>query len=137
RHGRHRRRDRPEARHRRSHRVGRGRAAHGRTDHRPGGGGAAVAAPEKRSGGMTMHVALISRDKPGHLQLRLDTRPTHLEFLKALNAEGRIAFAGPLVGPDGNPNGSLVVFIAESVEEAKEIAARDPYAQAGLFAEVV
>lgn len=83
-----------------------------------------------------MYVALMCRDKPGHLQTRQDTRPAHIEFLKALNAEGKIAFAGPLVGADGNPNGSLVVLQVESIGEAEEIASRDPYAEAGLFEQV-
>ena len=83
-----------------------------------------------------MHVALICKDKPGHLQVRLDTRPAHVEFLKALNAEGKIAFAGPMIGADGNPDGSLVVLNVDSVVTAKEIAAQDPYAKAGLFATV-
>jgi uncharacterized protein YciI len=80
-----------------------------------------------------MYVALICRDKPGLLQVRLDTRPAHVEFLKGLSAEGRIAFAGPMIGADGNPNGSLVVLDVESIEVAREIAAQDPYAKAGLF----
>ena len=80
-----------------------------------------------------MYVALICRDKPGHLQVRLDTRPAHVEFLKGLDADGRIAFAGPMIGEDGNPDGSLVVLSVDTVDAAKEIAARDPYAKAGLF----
>ena len=35
-----------------------------------------------------MLFALICNDKPGHLQVRLDTRPAHVAFLNALNAEG-------------------------------------------------
>jgi uncharacterized protein len=83
-----------------------------------------------------MHVALICRDKPDHLQVRMDTRPAHVEFLNRLNAEGKLALAGPLVGEDGNPNGSLVVLKLESLDEAKALAAEDPYAKAGLFADV-
>lgn len=83
-----------------------------------------------------MHVALICKDKPGHLQVRLDARPAHVEFLNRLNAEGRLAFAGPFLGEDGKPTGSLVVFAVESIDEAKALAAEDPYAKAGLFAEV-
>ncbi len=83
-----------------------------------------------------MHFAFLCKDKPGALQVRLDTRPEHLDYLNALNAEGRLAFAGPFVGDDGKPTGSLVVVAAETIEEAREIAANDPYAKAGLFAEV-
>lgn len=83
-----------------------------------------------------MHVALICRDKPGHLQTRLDNRPAHVEFLNRLNAEGRLAFAGPFLGDDGKPTGSLVVLSVASIDEAGALAADDPYAKAGLFAEV-
>jgi len=83
-----------------------------------------------------MHVALICRDKPGHLQTRLDARPAHVEFLNRLNAEGKLAFAGPFLGGDGKPTGSLVVLSVASIDEAGTLAADDPYAKAGLFAEV-
>ena len=83
-----------------------------------------------------MYFAFLCTDKPGALQIRLDTRPEHLVHLETLNAEGRLGFAGPFLGDDGKPNGSLVVVKAETIEEAREIAAADPYAKAGLFAEV-
>lgn len=82
-----------------------------------------------------MHVALICRDKPDHLQTRLGNRPAHVEFLNRLNAEGRLAFAGPFIGDDGKPTGSLVVLSVESLDQASTIAADDPYAKAGLFAD--
>ena len=83
-----------------------------------------------------MHFAFLCKDKPGALQVRLDTRPDHLAYLNALNAEGKLAFAGPFLGDDSKPTGSLVVVKAETIEAAREIAANDPYAKAGLFAEV-
>jgi uncharacterized protein YciI len=73
-----------------------------------------------------MHFAFLCKDKPGSLQVRLDTRPEHLAYLNALNADGKLGFAGPF----------LVVVKAETIEEARRIAADDPYARAGLFAEV-
>ena len=83
-----------------------------------------------------MFYAFICADKPGALQVRLDTRPAHLEHLNALNAAGKLGFAGPFLDGDGKPNGSLVVVKADSIEEARQIAADDPYARAGLFASV-
>ncbi|MFC3072256.1 YciI-like protein [Shinella pollutisoli] len=83
-----------------------------------------------------MYFAFLCADKPGALQIRLDTRPEHLAYLDALNAEGRLGFAGPFLGDDGKPNGSLVVVKAETIEEARAIAGNDPYARAGLFADV-
>lgn len=80
-----------------------------------------------------MLFALICTDKTGHLQLRLDTRATHLTWLTGLKDQGVVKFAGPFLGEDGKPDGSLVVIKAVSMEEAKAIATADPYAGAGLF----
>lgn len=81
-----------------------------------------------------MLYALLCNDKPGHLQVRLDTRAAHLDYLNGLG--DRLKFAGPFLGDDAKPNGSLVVIDAADVAGAKEIAANDPYAKAGLFASV-
>ncbi|RCS22421.1 hypothetical protein DUT91_18660 [Phyllobacterium salinisoli] len=81
-----------------------------------------------------MLFAILCNDKPDHLQLRLDTRPAHLDYLKNLGE--RLKFAGPFLGEDGKPNGSLVVVEADHMDAAKAIATRDPYAKAGLFASV-
>ncbi|TIM63516.1 MAG: hypothetical protein E5Y58_28790, partial [Mesorhizobium sp.] len=59
-----------------------------------------------------MLFALICKDKPGSLQVRLDTRPEHVAFLEGLNGENKLAFAGPFLDVDGKPNGSLVVVEA-------------------------
>ena len=83
-----------------------------------------------------MHFAFLCQDKPGALQVRLDTRPDHLAYLTGLNADGKLAIAGPFLGDDGKPTGSLVVVKAETIEEARQIAENDPYAKAGLFASV-
>ena len=74
--------------------------------------------------------ALICRDKPGHLQTRLDNRPAHVEWLKA---GGNVQFAGPLI-EDGEMRGSLVVVEADDLATAKAWADADPYKAAGLFA---
>ena len=83
-----------------------------------------------------MLFALICTDKPGALQLRLDTRPDHLAYLNELNARGILKIAGPFLGEDGKPTGSLVIVRAETIEEAQALAAADPYAKAGLFSNV-
>ncbi len=81
-----------------------------------------------------MLFALLCTDKPDHLQLRLDTRPAHLDYLNGLGAI--LKFAGPFLGEDGKPNGSLVVVETGDKAQAEKIAINDPYAKAGLFAEV-
>ncbi|HTO30335.1 MAG TPA: YciI-like protein [Pararhizobium sp.] len=83
-----------------------------------------------------MLFAVLCTDKPNALQLRMDTRPEHVAFLNDLNAKGVLKVAGPFLDDAGKPNGSLVVIKAETIEEARAIAAEDPYAKAGLFAHV-
>ena len=78
-----------------------------------------------------MLYALICRDKPGALPIRLDNRPAHLEYL----GRGGVVFAGPFI-EDEKPVGSLVVIEAADRAAAEAWAAADPYALAGLFAAV-
>jgi len=81
-----------------------------------------------------MLYALICTDKPNALQVRLDNRPQHLAFLETLGSS--LKAAGPFTDDEGKPSGSLVIIEAESRDAAQAIAARDPYALAGLFASV-
>jgi len=83
-----------------------------------------------------MLFAILCQDKPGHLQLRQDTRPKHLAYLGELNGKDALKFAGPFLGDDGKSNGSLVMVEADDRAAAEKIAAADPYAKAGLFANV-
>lgn len=80
-----------------------------------------------------MLYALMCKDKPASLDKRLAERPAHVEFLKDLDAQGVLKMAGPLLGDDEKPIGSLVVIAAEDRDAAGAIAARDPYAKVGLF----
>lgn len=79
--------------------------------------------------------AIICRDKPGHLQTRIDTREAHLGFLKSRDI---VRLAGPLV-EDGEMRGSLLVIETADLAEAQAWADQDPYKAAGLFqtAEVI
>lgn len=81
-----------------------------------------------------MLYALMCKDKPGSFELRMATRPPHVEYLKSLEASGVLKMAGPLLGDDEKPVGSLLVISAGDKHQAEAIAAGDPYAQAGLFA---
>ncbi|HTV70820.1 MAG TPA: YciI-like protein [Rhizobiaceae bacterium] len=83
-----------------------------------------------------MLFALTCNDKPGHLQLRMDTRNDHVAYLNGLNEKGTLKFAGPFLDTEGKPNGSLVVIEVEDRAAADAVAANDPYTKAGLFASV-
>lgn len=77
-----------------------------------------------------MLIALIARDKPGALQIRLDTRDAHVAYLKST---GVVSQAGPLLDAGGEMIGSLVILDVEDMNAAEDWAAQDPYAHAGLF----
>ena len=80
-----------------------------------------------------MMFAFLCTDKPGHLNVRMETRPAHVDHLDKLNAEGTLVMAGPFLDDDGKPNGSLVIVNAEDIAAARTIAEADPYYLAGLF----
>lgn len=73
--------------------------------------------------------AVICRDKPGALQIRLDTREAHLAYLKDT---GIVRMAGPFL-EEAAMCGSLVVIEADDLAGAEAWAAGDPYKAAGLF----
>jgi uncharacterized protein YciI len=78
--------------------------------------------------------ALLCTDKPDSLELRLATRPTHLDYLTGLGAT--LKLAGPTLDGDDKPNGSLLIVEADDIAAARALADNDPYAKAGLFASV-
>ena len=80
-----------------------------------------------------MRVALICTDKPDHLETRKANREAHLAYIAAT---GVVEMAGPFLGTDGGMTGSLVVLSVDDLAAAEAWAAADPYAQAGLFADV-
>ncbi|MBK5926556.1 YciI family protein [Rhodobaculum claviforme] len=77
--------------------------------------------------------ALICLDKPGHADLRRDTRAAHLEYVAAT---GTVAQAGPFLDDAEGMIGSLIVLDVADRAAAEDWAAADPYARAGLFASV-
>ncbi len=77
-----------------------------------------------------MRVVLICEDKPGALQIRLETRAAHLAHIEAT---GVVELAGPFLDGEGQMTGSMIVLNVGSLTEADAWAAADPYAKAGLF----
>lgn len=81
----------------------------------------------------------MATDAEGTLEARLAARPAHLARLQALQAEGRLVLAGPCPLPE-NPNafsGSLIVADFESIDAAQAWAEQDPYAEAGVYEEIL
>jgi uncharacterized protein len=80
-----------------------------------------------------MLFALTCIDKPGQGELRAATRPAHLDFLDGRGAQ--VVVAGPLLDARGEAVGSLLVIEAADEAAARDFAAADPYAKAGVFGE--
>lgn len=80
-----------------------------------------------------MLYAFLSVDHPNSLEKRLAARPAHVERLIELKNQGRLIIAGPhpaIDSADPGPagfTGSLVVAEFDSLLDAEEWAAQDPY----------
>jgi uncharacterized protein len=78
--------------------------------------------------------SILCHDRPDAGSLRADTRPRHLEYLERIG--DALFLAGPMLGEDGAPKGSIVIVDMADLDSAKAFAATDPYAEAGLFESV-
>ncbi|MDE0927289.1 MAG: YciI family protein [Acidimicrobiales bacterium] len=79
-----------------------------------------------------MHFVLHALDRPDSGELRSQTREEHLAYMSNFN----IVYGGPLLDAEGDMCGSLIVTDMEHRSEMEAMAAGDPYALAGLFAQV-
>lgn len=90
-----------------------------------------------------MLYAIISEDVKDSLSKRLTVRPAHIQRLQALQNAGKLVLAGPHPALDSNDpgsagfTGSLIVAEFDSLEQAQQWAAADPYIEAGIYAHVV
>ena len=57
-----------------------------------------------------MHFVFYGKDKKGALQVRVDNRPTHVEWLKS----NPIVLAGPMLDENGDMSGSMVCLLYTS-----------------------
>ena len=80
------------------------------------------------------YFAIHCIDKPDSADLRAATRPEHLAYISKI--VDSVLVAGPLLGLDGAPIGSLLIIDFADRKAAIQFAADDPYALAGLFASV-
>lgn len=80
-----------------------------------------------------MLYALITRDKPGALETRLENREAHLAYIKET---GVVKMAGPFIDENEVMCGSMIIMDVEDRDAAQDWADNDPYAMAGLFEKV-
>ena len=89
-----------------------------------------------------MYYSIYSEDCADSLEKRKSARAEHLARIEQLQQEGRLLLAGPHPRIDSNDpgpagfSGSLVVAEFDSLEQAQEWAADDPFQHAGVYEEV-
>ena len=81
-----------------------------------------------------MYFVIRCLDKPDSQQIRQDNRPAHLDYLQSYH--DRLFAAGPILDDNETMCGSILILDLADRAEAEAFAAGDPYAGAGLFAQV-
>ena len=89
-----------------------------------------------------MWYVIIGKDIEDSLQLRMETRDSHLARLNDLTDQGRILVAGPIPAIDSKDpgeagfSGSIIIAEFNSLRDAEDWANKDPYVIAGVFSEI-
>jgi len=82
-----------------------------------------------------MLFAIFSIDRPGSLELRQASGPSHIAYLQAYKS--KLLLAGPVLDTEGRPCGTLLVIDVADRAEAEGFAEADPYTKASLFESTV
>ena len=86
-----------------------------------------------------MWYVIHASDRDDSLAARKAARPAHLERVQLLIEQGRLLVAGPMPNIDSpDPgragfSGSTIIAEFESLEDARDWAAADPYVDAGVY----
>ena len=73
-------------------------------------------------------------DKPNSLDKRLSIRERHINYLEKFKS--KLVTAGPLIGENGKPYGSLLILDLKGHSELENFLKNDPYSLEGLFEEI-
>lgn len=80
---------------------------------------------------------IYALDAPDSAPKRAEHGEAHRDRLRASSGPPvEVIIAGPLLGADDKPVGSLIVVEAESVEAVEAFVATDPYSHAGVYRSV-
>jgi uncharacterized protein YciI len=79
-----------------------------------------------RGGSMTKFATVI---RYGNADRIAEVRPTHREYLSALKEQGKLWASGPFE----DDSGALIIYEAESQEDAEALIKADPFHEAGVF----
>jgi uncharacterized protein YciI len=81
-----------------------------------------------------MYFAVIARDKSGQAELRSRLRPEHRAWLRVPGDHPVVVcLGGPLLGDDGQMDGTLLVIEAASKAAVLAFLAQDPYCRHQMF----
>ena len=79
-----------------------------------------------------MPYAIITQDKPDHLELRNAVRAEHLDYLVA--NQHKMLAGGAVLNDDGTGGHSGIIIVdTDDRAEAEAFIANDPFTKAGLF----
>ncbi len=82
-----------------------------------------------------MAFAIVTKDKPNSLQVRMDHRADHVAYLDA--TVDKLLAAGGLIEDDGSGgSGGVILLDVETRAEAEAFVANDPFTKAELFESV-
>lgn len=82
-----------------------------------------------------MFFVITCIDHPGKEELRLATRPQHMDYIDASGA--MVKAAGPFLAEDGETmTGTLIILECRDRTAAEAWIRQDPYEKAGLFERV-
>ena len=68
-----------------------------------------------------------ARDKPGRLETRKATRPTHRDYITRKDLPAEMVFGSPLLDDNGDMDGTWLVLLAETKADVEAFCAGDPY----------
>ena len=89
-----------------------------------------------------MLYSIVGTDNPDSLEARMQVRDQHIARLNVLRDQGRLIIAGPNPAIDNeNPgkagfSGSIIIAEFDSLVDAENWAACDPYVASGAYASV-
>jgi uncharacterized protein YciI len=77
---------------------------------------------------------MIGHDGPDGAERRDQHRAEHVAHLEALDREGRIVLAGTPRNDNNDASvGAVIIFKADSLEDARDLVSRDPFVLGGVF----
>mgnify|MGYP001179120566 CR=1 FL=1 len=83
-----------------------------------------------------MPYAILTKDKPDSLALRLAPRDVHIAYLDS--HAGKLLAAGALLNDDGSGgDGGLIIYDTDDRAVAKAFIDDDPFTKAGLFESII